>query len=284
MALIERRITNGTRRSLNPQTRPLAPRVVMADTQGVFSGPVTVTVPIPAHNEEASLPATIASLQTQSHRPERIIVVADNCTDNTAAVARAAGVEVLESAGNTKKKAGALNQALKRLLPGQGVNDVVMVMDADTSLDDGFLPAAVERFTNDRALMAVGGLFYGEEGHGMLGQFQRNEYIRYGREIRRRRGRVFVLTGTASLFRSRALHTIAEQRGDSLPGAPGDVYDTVALTEDNELTIALSSLGALMVSPAQCTVVTELMPSWRTLWSRRLRWQRGPWRTSARTG
>jgi cellulose synthase/poly-beta-1,6-N-acetylglucosamine synthase-like glycosyltransferase len=53
------------------------------------------------------------------------------------------------------------------------------------------------------------------------------------------------------------------------------VYDTVALTEDNELTIALKSLGALMISPAQCTVITELMPSWRTLWSQRLRWQRG---------
>ena len=30
-----------------------------------------------------------------------------------------------------------------------------------------------------------------------------------------------------------------------------------------------------MVSPQQCTVVTEVMPSWRTLWNQRLRWQRG---------
>ena len=133
-------------------------------------------------------------------------------------------------------------------------------MDADTVLDDGFLAAAVRRFTSDRALMAIGGLFYGEEGHGVLGQFQRNEYVRYVAEIRRRRGRVFVLTGTASMFRPRALRTVAGQRGDSLPGAHGDVYDTAALTEDNELTIALKSLGALMVSPTDCTVVTELMP------------------------
>jgi len=150
-----------------------------------------------------------------------------------------------------------------------------MVMDADTQLDDGFLDAAVNRFEEDRALMAVGGLFYGEEGHGVLGQFQRNEYLRYGREIKRRRGRVFVLTGTASLFRQVALHTIAEQRGESIPGTRGDVYDTAALTEDNELTIALKSLGALMISPTACTVVTELMPTWSTLWSQRLRWQRG---------
>jgi cellulose synthase/poly-beta-1,6-N-acetylglucosamine synthase-like glycosyltransferase len=123
--------------------------------------------------------------------------------------------------------------------------------------------------------MAIGGLFYGDEGEGLLGQFQRNEYIRYSRELRRRRGRVFVLTGTASLFRPRALRTVAAQRGRALPGVAGDVYDTVALTEDNELTIALKSLGALMVSPAQCTVVTEVMPTWQALWAQRLRWQRG---------
>ncbi|WP_159616615.1 glycosyltransferase family 2 protein [Arthrobacter zhaoguopingii] len=275
VALLEQRIATRSRRSANPVSTPLAPRIVMAATRGIYSGPVTVTVLIPAHNEEASLPATIASLRTQSHPPERIIVVADNCTDATVALARRAGVEVFESVNNSRKKAGALNQALSRILPGQGPNDVVMVMDADTRIDDGFLAAAVQRFTDDRALMAVGGLFYGEQGHGLLGQFQRNEYIRYSRQIRRRGGRVFVLTGTASLFRPAALRTVAEQRGISIPGTNGDVYDTAALTEDNELTIALKSLGALIISPHQCTVVTELMPSWSMLWAQRLRWQRG---------
>ncbi|MFF2032137.1 glycosyltransferase [Arthrobacter sp. NPDC058192] len=275
VALLERRITARSRRSANLSVAPLAPRIVMAASRGVYAGPLTVTVLIPAHNEEASLPSTIASLRAQSHSPERIIVVADNCTDSTADIARGAGVELYESVGNTKKKAGALNQVLKEILSALGANDVVMVMDADTAIDDGFLEAAVQRFVNDRALMAVGGLFYGEEGHGVLGQFQRNEYLRYGREIKRRRGRVFVLTGTASLFRPVALRTIAEQRGESIPGTRGDVYDTAALTEDNELTIALKSLGALMISPPPCTVVTELMPTWSTLWAQRLRWQRG---------
>ncbi|HET7415420.1 MAG TPA: glycosyltransferase family 2 protein [Arthrobacter sp.] len=247
----------------------------MAETRGVYAGAVTVTVLIPAHNEELSLPSTIASLQSQSRPPDRIIVVADNCTDSTIPLARQAGVDVVESVDNTQKKAGALNQTLKKLLPQQGDNDVVMVMDADTRLDDGFLEAAVARFTDDRALMAIGGLFYGEQGHGLIGLFQRNEYLRYAREIRRRRGRVFVLTGTASMFRANALRTVAGNRGKLLPGTPGDVYDTAALTEDNELTIALKFLGALMISPAQCTVVTELMPTWRTLWAQRLRWQRG---------
>jgi cellulose synthase/poly-beta-1,6-N-acetylglucosamine synthase-like glycosyltransferase len=275
LAYLEHRIITKARRSTNVGGTPLAPRVVMAKTRGQFAGEVTVTVLVPAHNEEASLPATLTSLARQQPPPQRVIVVADNCTDRTVEVAKAHGAEVFETVDNAHKKGGALNQVLRRLLPGQGENDVVMVMDADTMLDQGFLASAVRRFTDDRGLMAIGGLFYGEPGHGLIGQFQRNEYIRYARELRRRRGKVFVLTGTASIFRPRALRTVAEQRGHTIPGVTGDVYDTAALTEDNELTIALKSLGALMVSPADCTVVTELMPTWRLLWHQRLRWQRG---------
>jgi cellulose synthase/poly-beta-1,6-N-acetylglucosamine synthase-like glycosyltransferase len=275
VALLERRIATRSRRSEDVGRLPLAPRIVMAQTRGAHHGPVTVTVLVPAHNEAACIADTLASLQAQSYRPERIVVVADNCTDATEEIATALGIEVFRTVGNTRKKAGALNQALSELLPTQGENDLVMVMDADTTLDDGFLEAAVRRMTDDRALMAIGGLFYGEPGKGLLGQLQRNEYTRYAREMKRRRGRVFVLTGTASLFRPRALRTVAEERGRSLPGVPGDVYDTIALTEDNELTLALKSLGGLMISPPDCTVVTEVMPTWRALWVQRLRWQRG---------
>lgn len=275
VALLERRAAKRSRRSLSPRVMPLAPKLVMAETRGVFAGEVTITVFIPAHNEEGSILATLTSLVSQSRPPERIIVVADNCTDSTISLAESAGVEVFITSNNTKKKAGGLNQALVEVLPGQGENDIVMIMDADTVLNDGFLESAVRRFTNDRALMAVGGMFYGDEGCGLIGQIQRNEYVRYGREIGRRRGRVFVLTGTASMFRPRALREVAKQRGNTIPGNYGDVYDTVALTEDNELTIALKTLGALMISPSECRVVTELMPTMATLWRQRLRWQRG---------
>ncbi|MFJ4165446.1 glycosyltransferase [Microbacterium sp. NPDC089698] len=276
VVISERVVAGRYRRAGSEVTKlPLAPRAVMERTSGVFAGEVTVTVLIPAHNEEASLPATLISLQHQSTPPDRVLVVADNCTDRTVAVARAHGADVFETVGNTHKKGGALNQALEDLLPQLGDNDTVMVMDADSQIGDDFLTEAVRRFTDDRALMAVGGLFEGEEGHGILGQFQRNEYIRYQREIRRRRGRVFVLTGTASVFRAAALRAVADARGGELPGRKGEVYDTFALTEDNELTIALKSLGALTISPTRCSVVTELMPTWRMLWAQRLRWQRG---------
>jgi poly-beta-1,6-N-acetyl-D-glucosamine synthase len=142
-------------------------------------------------------------------------------------------------------------------------------------LRQGFIKSAVQHFVRDRGLSAVGGLFFGENRKGLLAQIQRNEYTRYSREINRRHGRVFVLTGTASVFRARALRTVAEERGHLLPGRKGNVYDTHALTEDNELTIALKTLGALMTSPEECMVETELMPTLGDLWRQRLRWQRG---------
>lgn len=275
VALLERRIANRARRSDDGRRLPLSPRHVMAETRGQFHGEVTLTVLVPAHNEAQAIEGTLAALFAQSHPPQRVIVVADNCTDDTVALARRAGADVIESQGNVHKKAGALNQALARVLPDQGENDLVMVMDADTSLDAGFLEAVVRRMTGDRGLMAIGGLFYGEDGKGLIGQFQRNEYLRYGRDLRRRRGRVFVLTGTATVFRPRALRTVAAERGRMLPGVPGDIYDTLVLTEDNEITLALKTLGGLVISPADCTVVTEVMPTWRGLWVQRLRWQRG---------
>ena len=84
-----------------------------------------------------------------------------------------------------------------------------------------------------------------------------------------------VLTGTGTLFRVTALRQVAAARGTTLPGTRGQVYDTLALTEDNELTLALKTLGWRLTSPRACTVVTEIMPTWQDLWKQRMRWQRG---------
>ncbi len=275
IAVAERVVTDRARRSTDGARRPLAPRMIMAGNRGEYAGPVTITVLVPAHNEQASVGATLVSLFEQSRPPERVIVVADNCSDDTAQIARRHGAEVVETIDNTEKKAGALNQVLPEVLDDLGDNDCVMVVDADTVLDPEFLAAAVQRLTDDRAIMSIGGLFYGDDTGGLLAQFQRNEYVRYSRELERRRGRVYVLTGTASIFRSAALRRVANSRGSLLPGVRGDIYDTAALTEDNELTLALKTLGALMCSPHECRVVTDLMPKWSHLWNQRLRWQRG---------
>ena len=58
----------------------------------------TFAVLIPAHNEELSLTAAVRSVQSSDYPPEkvRVLVVADNCTDGTADVARSLGAECLE--------------------------------------------------------------------------------------------------------------------------------------------------------------------------------------------
>ncbi len=260
--------------SINPRRRMLSsfrPQISTSDEPGS----VRVTALIPAHNEESSLPVTLAALLEQARPPDRVIVVADNCTDRTVAIAREMGFEAFETVGNTHKKGGALNQALAQILPECDARDVILVMDADTSLAPRFIEVGAKRLDDDSELTAVGGVFYGEDGHRLIGQFQRNEYARYSLQIRSRHGRVFVLTGTATMFRSDALLDVAAARGVFIPGETGRVYDTAALTEDNELTLALKSLGATMTSPIECKVTTEIMPTWRNLWVQRKRWQRG---------
>lgn len=237
--------------------------------------PLRLTVLIPAHNEEAIVGSTLRSLRQQTVLPGRVVVIADNCTDGTVEVVRDLGVEVRETVGNTGKKAGALNQALAELLPTTDDSDVVMVMDADSTLSPDFIAVALARLQDDPDLMAVGGVFYGEPGGGLVGQLQRNEFTRYQRLVLRRPGRVFVLTGTAALIRADALEAVAASRGTLVPGTRGDVYDTLALTEDNELTLALKTLGARLDSPPECQVTTEIMPTSRALWRQRLRWHRG---------
>lgn len=100
--------------TLRPQRARVA-RLRMRDLGA--PGPLHVTVLIPEHNEEVTLPDTLRSLQAQSRRPDRVIVIADNCSDATVVVARESGVEVFETVGNTHKKAGALNQVLATILP-----------------------------------------------------------------------------------------------------------------------------------------------------------------------
>ncbi|MEV4265074.1 glycosyltransferase family 2 protein [Kribbella sp. NPDC049584] len=233
-----------------------------------------IVVLVPAHNEEAALPAALDSLWQQTRRPDRVIVVADNCTDGTVALATGAGAEVFETVGNVDKKAGGLNQALSVLLPVLTPADRVLVMDADGVLAPTFLETALRELA-DESVGAVGGIFWGEPGHGLLGELQRNEYARYARDIARKNGRAMVLTGTATLHRVDVLTRVAAARGHELPGPHGLVYDTTALTEDNEITLAIKSLGYRCVSPEDCWVVTEVMPTWRDLWRQRLRWQRG---------
>ena len=91
--------------------------------------PVDVVVLMPAHNEAASLGRTLAPL-VPSPAGLRVLVVADNCTDPTADVARQAGADVVERHDPTQRGKGhALQFGVNhlRVCPPE----VVLVLDAD---------------------------------------------------------------------------------------------------------------------------------------------------------
>jgi cellulose synthase/poly-beta-1,6-N-acetylglucosamine synthase-like glycosyltransferase len=104
-------------------------------TQTVYqTGKIAVLVP--AHNEEAGLAATLASLTPQLQSPDRLVVVADNCTDATAKIARSFGAIVLERQDlNHRGKGYALDYGLKFLATDPP--DVVVVIDADCRVEPG---------------------------------------------------------------------------------------------------------------------------------------------------
>jgi len=97
-----------------------------------------LAVLIPAHNEEAGLLATIASLRPQLCAGDRMLVVADNCHDRTAAVARSAGAEVVERThAQLRGKGYALDFGVQALAAAPP--EVVVIVDADCIVGDGAL-------------------------------------------------------------------------------------------------------------------------------------------------
>jgi poly-beta-1,6-N-acetyl-D-glucosamine synthase len=227
---------------------------------------------IPAHNEEVGIGATIISLLEQTRRPDEIIVVADNCTDGTAEIARAFGVTVFETAGNHHRKAGALNQALAFHLLRWADDTFVLVMDADSALVPEWVELAAPWVTRSGA---VSGAYETRDARGLLALMQRVEYAHERQRIARKMGRVAVLSGAASMFHAHVLRQVAESRGSHLPGSAGDVYNVDSLTEDFEITLAIQRLGYHPRSPRTLRVVTDVMTTPAALAGQRLRWQRG---------
>lgn len=117
-------------------------------------------VVVPAHNEEIGLGRTLAELSRLSWRADhvRVVVVADNCTDDTARVARQHGAEVMERQDAVRRGKGyALDFAFQRLLsePSNAWHAAVVV-DADTVVSPNLLEACSARFdTGARAVQAA---------------------------------------------------------------------------------------------------------------------------------
>jgi len=171
-------------------------------------------------------------------------------------------VAVIQTVHNTGFKAAAINGAITPLVRRMFPFDHVLLVDGDSYLVPEWIEAALAVDAP-----SVGGIFRGQHPTNLLGQLQCNEYARYARQVSRRGGRAYVLTGTATMSRVSVLQQLVDERGF--------IYSEASRTEDNEFTLAVRTLGYVPMSPKGCVVCTEPVPSLRGLWRQRTRWYRG---------
>ncbi|GGI33830.1 glycosyltransferase family 2 protein [Bradyrhizobium guangdongense] len=109
----------------------------LAEHRGVGNA-TSAAVVVPAHNESSGLLPTLGDLMPQLGPRDRLIVVADNCSDDTAAMATAAGAEVIERNDLSRIGKGyALAHALAHLR--QDPPDMVLFVDADCRVQGDML-------------------------------------------------------------------------------------------------------------------------------------------------
>ena len=114
-----------------------------------------VAVVVPAHNESTAQLPTLADVKSQLKAGDRLLVVADNCSDDTAALAATAGADVIERNEPDKRGKGyALAWAIKHLEPDPP--DAVVIVDADCRLPEGAVQRlAATCLTTDRPVQSL---------------------------------------------------------------------------------------------------------------------------------
>ncbi len=222
---------------------------------------------IPAHNEEATVERTFNSLYNQSVKFDRIIVVADNCTDRTVEIALSIGAEVFESVNNKHKKAGALNQAIASVIDTMDDDDILAVVDADSDVGSNFVFESMSAFASNSKLGGVSGSYVGREGGKLAGWFQRNEIARWCFDDKQANGKTVILSGASSAFPAKSIRALLDLRGF--------VYDHDSITEDFELSMALLHNGWEIKKMLKVQVSTAVKPDFRSLHIQRIRWDRG---------
>jgi cellulose synthase/poly-beta-1,6-N-acetylglucosamine synthase-like glycosyltransferase len=114
----------------------------------------SLAVLVPAHDEEGGIAAALATVLPQLAPGDRLLVVADNCSDGTAAAARATGAEVVERRSDLRGKGYALAHGVDHLRAAPP--SAVVIVDADCDLAPGTLDAlAAELARSGRPVQAL---------------------------------------------------------------------------------------------------------------------------------
>ena len=191
---------------------------------------------VPVYNGEDCIANAIRSLIAQTRPLDRIVIIPNGCTDNTAMVARSFGdaVTVMELPRMEHKKSQALNLAWHEFARDA---DIVVCCDDDTVLPSHAVDDwEHELFENPK----LGGSSSQPvmTGKGFLPRMQRNEFAKSA-ELSLRRGWCRVISGTGCAYRGSALRQAAQ-----LPTQAGP-WTYLSVVEDYHLTYQLRRMGWL---------------------------------------
>lgn len=132
----------------------------------------TLAILVPAHNEEQLIARTIESLQDSATEQTEVIVIADNCDDATAEIARNLGATVLERQDlQLRGKNYALDFAIHLLGMRTPPPDAVAVVDADTVVSRNFAGTVADAIA--RGAEAVQVYYRAPESDQPLGRLRR---------------------------------------------------------------------------------------------------------------
>ena len=216
---------------------------------------------VPAHDEEHTLPAALRSLAVLDYPPElvRVCAVADNCTDGTAAVARAAGAECVVRTDPAKRGKGyALAFGLEHML--EVACDVVLILDADCELNADALRALDAMFAAgaDAVQAAVRSRNADDGPAGFVAAVGAafDDATAAGRD---RLGSSVPLRGTGMAFRREVLARVP--------------WDAFGLVEDAEYGTRLKAAGVRVRYCGGAEVTCDAPPSVADLCRQRRRWR-----------
>jgi len=225
-------------------------------------GRPTIAVVVPAHDEAAGIAATVAALRHDLPDRARLIVIADNCTDDTATVARAAGASVIERHDPVRRGKGYALAHARDQLAGDPP-DVAIIIDADCRISAGGIDRlAAVALAADRPVQAAY-LLAPRRSAGPMVQLSGFAFL--VKNLVRQRGLArigapAILTGSGMAF---PWAILAEA-----PLATGDIV------EDLGLGIALASAGHAPIFCADVTIWSDPSSATGTLEQRR-RWELG---------
>lgn len=242
---------------------------LLASTKRDHGGPASrpeglrVAILLPAHNEATGIAASIRSVREQMHATDQVLVVADNCTDDTAQVARAAGATVLERHNDTLRGKGyALDHGISHLKTSPP--DMVIMLDADSVLHPGGLDELIAACQAHGAPIQSRYLMLAPQGASLKTRIAafawlvKNHVRPLGAQVM---GWPCLLTGSGMAFPWPVIQ--------NAPLASGH------LVEDMQLGLDLAVAGHAPVFCERALVTSEFPSSDEGLSSQRTRWEHG---------